>query len=61
FIFDVGVFFGRAKVSGAASGPGFTAAGLTQADVEQQLQRIRDDDTDWRVLPQVTFGASYRF
>lgn len=61
FIFDVGVFFGRTKVSGQASGAGFTAAGLTQADVDAELQNIREDEADWRVLPQVTFGASYRF
>ncbi|HEU4458324.1 MAG TPA: hypothetical protein VFR90_04310 [Methylibium sp.] len=61
FIFDVGLFFGRTKVSGGASGPGFAAAGLTQADVDAELQSIREDEADWRVLPQVTFGASYKF
>jgi hypothetical protein len=61
FVFDVGVFFGRAKVTGQASGAGFTAAGLTQADVDAETQQIREDLGDLRVLPQVTFGASYRF
>jgi len=61
FVFDVGAFFGRAKVTGQASGPGVTASGLTQADVETELGQIRNNLGDLRVLPQLTFGASYRF
>lgn len=61
FVFDVGVFIGKAKVSGQASGAGFIASGLTQADVDAELQEIRDNAGDLKVLPQVTFGASYRF
>lgn len=61
FVFDLGLFFGRAKVTGQASGAGFTAAGLTQADVDAETQQIREDLGNLRVLPQVTFGASYRF
>lgn len=61
FVFDAGVFIGKAKVTGQAVGAGFTAAGVTQADVDAELQQIRDDRTDLKVLPQVTFGANYRF
>lgn len=61
FLFDVGVFIGKAKVTGQASGAGFTAAGLTQADVDAEVNEIRDNAGDLKVLPQLTFGVSYRY
>lgn len=61
FVFDVGAFIGRAKVTGQASGAGFTASGLTQADVDLEVRQIEENLGDLRVLPQLTFGASYRF
>jgi hypothetical protein len=59
-VFDLGASIGRAKVRGGVSGPNLSG-NVSQQDVENELQQLRDDVGDIRVVPQLSVGASYRF
>lgn len=59
FHFDVGASYGKPKVRGGVSGP--AAALVRDEDVEQELDELRDSVEKYRVLPQLSVGASYRF
>lgn len=60
FIADVGVSFGRPKVTTRVSGPLATQPTI-QADVEREMAELRDSVRSIRVIPQVTLGVNYRF
>lgn len=60
FVADLGVSIGRAKVSATAS-PSLYAKGVTQADIDRELEEVKDGAGKIRVLPQASLGVSYRF
>jgi hypothetical protein len=60
FVFDAGASIGRAKVTGSASGPNLSG-NVTQADIDRELQQVRDGVGNVRVLPQLSLGVNYRF
>jgi hypothetical protein len=60
FIADVGVGFGRPKVTTRVSGPLATQPTI-QADLDRELAELRDTVRSIRVVPQVTLGVNYRF
>ncbi len=60
FVFDAGASIGRAKVTGSASGPNLSG-NVTQADIDRELQEVRDSVGKIRALPQLSLGVNYRF
>jgi hypothetical protein len=56
FVFDFGVSIGKAKVSASTNIPG-----VTQDDIDRELEELRDGVGKVRVIPQVTLGVGYRF
>lgn len=60
FVFDAGASFGRAKVTGSASGPNLSG-NVTQADIDRELAEVRDGAGKIRFLPQLSVGVNYRF
>lgn len=60
FVFDAGASIGRAKVTGSASGPNLSG-NVTQADIDRELEEVRDGVGKIRVLPQLSLGVNYRF
>jgi hypothetical protein len=60
FVADVGVSFGRPKVSTKVSGPLATQPTI-QADLDRELAELRESVRSIRVIPQVTLGVNYRF
>ena len=59
-VFDLGLSIGKPKVTGQASGPLLTNT-VAQSDIEQQLQKFRDDASNVIGIPQVSLAVSYRF
>jgi hypothetical protein len=59
-IFDLGLSFGKPKVSGRASGP-LLSNTVAQEDVDRELEEIRDDVRRVKGIPQISFGLAYRF
>lgn len=59
FFFDVGAQFGQFDVSGSTTVVG--KFGITQADVDAELQKVRDNIGSYKVLPTVSLGLNYRF
>lgn len=61
FVADLGVMIGKAKLTTTqnlvANHPGV----VTQADVDAQTQKLRDDVGDIRFIPQLSVGVSYRY
>lgn len=63
FYADLGALMGSFKVSetrgGALANGGIL--GLTQAEMDKELEEIRDSVAKLKVLPQLTLGVTYRF
>ena len=55
FVADFGVAIGTPKVSYS------TNVNISQADIDKELQQVKDGVAKITVLPQVTLGLSYRF
>ena len=60
FIADVGLSFGKPKVTGRAAGPWASQPGL-QADIDRETQTLRDTVGNLRAFPQLSVGVNYRF
>jgi hypothetical protein len=59
FVADIGVSFGRAKLSRDTSLVG--QYGITEADVDAKLTEVRDSVGHLTVLPSAGLGLSYRY
>lgn len=60
FVFDLGASLGRAEVTGQASGPVFSSS-VAQQDFDRELGRARNRASEFRFVPQLSVGVSYRF
>lgn len=60
FVFDLGASIGKAKVRGSVSGPNLSGR-VSQADIDRELEELRDGAGKLRALPQLSVGLSYRF
>lgn len=58
--FDVGLAFGKPKVSGTVRGAQLSQA-VSQADIDRELADIRDDANKLKGIPQLSLAVSYRF
>lgn len=56
---DAGVMVGKPSVSGGLVGP--SASLVSQADIDKELQKVRDSAGKVKVIPQLTVGASYEY
>jgi len=62
FTFDLGVSYGKARVSETHSGPNLSnTTVVTQADIDRELAELRDGVARIRYIPQVSVGLNYRF
>lgn len=59
FYFDVGAQFGKFEASATTTVVG--KFGITQADVDAEVQKVRDDIGQYKVLPVASLGLTYRF
>lgn len=59
FFGDLGVSIGRAKLETDTNLVG--RYGITQADVDAETQELKDNVGKVRVMPQLSFGVSYRY
>jgi hypothetical protein len=59
FYFDVGAQFGRFETTATTTVVG--KFGVTQADVDAEVQKVRDNLGQYKVLPVAALGLSYRF
>ena len=59
FSFDIGATIGKATVDYSLSGP--LAQRVSQADIDAELQQLRDGVGKVRAIPQITFGLGYSF
>lgn len=57
---DLGLAFGKPKVTGQVSGP-LLSNTVSQADVDRELDDIRDDVERLRGIPQIGVSVIYRF
>lgn len=60
FAFDLGMSIGSPKVTGSATGPNLDGQ-VTQADLDRELDEVRDDVAKIKGIPQVSIAISYRF
>ena len=58
FIADAGVSIGKAKLDVDTN---LSTYGVSQADIDREVQDLRDDVAKVRVIPQLSVGMSYRF
>ena len=58
FVADIGLMFGKPKVSLSAT-PGLAAQ--AGADIEAERRLLQNDADDFRILPMLKIGVSYRF
>lgn len=56
FVFDLGASIGKAKVSASTN-----IAGVTQEDIDRELEELRDGVGKVRAIPQLSLGVNYRF
>lgn len=56
FVFDLGASIGRATVTASTNIPG-----VTQADLDRELEELRDSVGKVRAIPQLSVGVNYRF
>ena len=61
FVGDVGVSFGRAKVTIDTNVIERSGGLIKRSDVDKETQQIKDGVGKIRVLPQATLGVSYRY
>jgi hypothetical protein len=59
FLFDLGASIGRAKLSATTSGPNLGQ--VDQADIDAELEELRDGVGKVRFFPQLSLGLTYRF
>lgn len=59
FSFDLGASIGKAKVTATTRGQ--LASEAAQADVDKELQEVRDGVGKVKVLPQISFAIGYSF
>lgn len=59
FSFDLGALIGKAKVS--ATGRGQLASSQAQADIDKELQELRDGVGKTSFIPQISLGLGYSF
>lgn len=59
FVFDLGASIGRATLSATASGPNLGQA--SQADIDRELEELRNGVGKVRFFPQLSLGLAYRF
>jgi hypothetical protein len=59
FFFDVGAQFGKFETDAQTTIVG--KFGVTQADVDAEVQKVRDNVGQYKVLPAASFGLTYRF
>ncbi len=59
FAFDIGAKIGKATVDYSLSGP--LAQRVSQADIDIELQQLRDGVGKVRAIPQITLGLGYSF
>jgi hypothetical protein len=57
FLFDIGASFGKAKVTATTNRNDV----VTQQDIDNELQELRDGVGKLRFIPQITLGLGYRF
>ncbi len=60
FVFDLGMAFGRAKVTGSATGPLLTQS-VSQQDTQREVDKVRDKLAKLPGIPQLSFGVAYSF
>lgn len=58
FIADVGVSIGKAKLDVDTN---LASYGVSQADIDREVDDLHDDVAKVRVIPQLSVGMSYRF
>ena len=59
-IVDFGLSFGKPTVTGSASGP-LLSQTVSQQDVQDETNRVRDSLNKFHGIPQLSLGASYLF
>lgn len=59
FVFDLGASIGRAKLNATASGPNLGQA--SQADIDRELEELRNGVGKVQFFPQLSLGLTYRF
>ncbi len=59
FAFDIGAKIGKATVDYSLSGP--WTQRVSQADIDAELQQLRDGVGKVRAIPQITLGLGYSF
>lgn len=60
FVFDLGLAFGRAKVTGSATGP-LLSQSVSQQDTQREVEKVRARLAKLPGIPQLSIGASYAF
>lgn len=60
FVADLGLAFGRPKVSGSASGPLLSNA-VSQQDTQSQVDKVRSNLDKFGGIPQLSLGVGYGF
>jgi hypothetical protein len=60
FAFDAGLSIGKSTVTGGVSGPQLSQV-VTQQDIQQELDQVKHDADRLNGVPQLSFGATYRF
>lgn len=58
FLADLGVSIGKAKLDVDTN---LASYGVSQADIDREVDELRDDVAKVRVVPQLSLGMSYRF
>lgn len=60
FVFDLGMAFGRAKVTGSATGP-LLSQSVSQQDTQREVDKVRAKLARLPGIPQLSIGAAYSF
>lgn len=60
FVFDLGLAFGRAKVTGSATGP-LLSQSVSQQDTQREVEKVRAKLAKLPGIPQLSIGAAYSF
>ena len=58
FLADLGVSIGKAKLDVDTN---LASYGVSQADIDREVEDLKDDVGKVRVVPQLSLGVSYRF
>lgn len=59
-VFDLGLAFGKAKVTGSATGP-LLSQSVSQQDTQREVDKVRDKLARLPGIPQLSVGAAYSF